>query len=297
MHGLPIRNLGAKLRQMFQLNIFFFNFFLQYQKYYVILHLPILTNINTTQLSYMFGLFRKKSNQPRELFFHTDVHCHLIPGIDDGSRSAELSVELINRMLTWGITDIIATPHVTEDSFENTPEHIDKAFRNLIDAIKRENIKINVSHSAEYRIDSFFMSQLDAGNITPLKGDYLLVENSYVQEPWELDKILFDLKLKGYIPVLAHPERYVYYHDKRNRYNELHRTGTLFQANLLSFAGYYGKNEKKAAEYLLEHNLIDFIGTDMHNHRHSDAIHEFIVTKEYRELSERLKGRILNDRI
>lgn len=249
------------------------------------------------KLKSMFGFFRKKSNKSRNLFFNTDIHNHLVPGVDDGSRSPEMSVELINRMMSWGITRIITTPHVTEDTFENTPDVIAGAYSRLTAALSKENIRIDISHSAEYRIDSFFIEQLKAGNITSLKDNYLLVENSYIQEPWELDKVLFDLRLKGYIPVLAHPERYIYYHNKLARYKELHRAGILFQTNILSFAGYYGKNEKKTAEFLLDNDMIDFLGTDMHNHRHADSIDQFLATKEYDNLARRLGTRILNDRI
>ncbi len=245
----------------------------------------------------MFGLFKKKSAQPVKLFYNTDIHCHIVPGIDDGSQSPETSVELVSRLTGWGITRIVTTPHVTEDTFENTPEIIDKAFDMLTDALKREGIKIDISHSAEYRIDNFFLEQLKAGNVKPLPSNYLLVENSFMQEPWELDKLLFDLKLKGFRPVLAHPERYLYYHARQQRYNELHNAGTLFQVNLLSLAGYYGKDVKKVADYLLDNSLIDFLGSDMHNHRHADAIDDFLRSKDYQRIAERLGRRLLNDRI
>lgn len=229
----------------------------------------------------MFGLFRKKQPVPCGLCFSTDIHCHVIPGIDDGSPDVITSVELIERMQGWGIKRIIASPHVTQDSFENTPETIVPAYTSLKRELEEKSSGLELLHSAEYRIDEFFMAQLQSGSVVPMPDGYLLVENSFIQEPWNLDQLLFDLKVKGYKPILAHPERYYYYHgNKRVRYEEIHATGTMFQINLLSLAGYYGKDEKSVAEYLIEKGCVDFIGTDLHHHRHADAIDAYLVSKD-----------------
>ena len=232
----------------------------------------------------MLGFFKKKE-APASLFFSTDIHCHIIPGIDDGSQNVDTSMELIERMQGWGIKRIIASPHVTMGTFENTPSSIGSALATLKDELARVGNTIDISHSAEYRIDEHFLKQLEKGIIVPLPNNYLLVENSFIQEPWGLDQLLFDLKVKGYIPILAHPERYAYYYGKRGRYAELHGTGTMFQINLLSLAGYYGNNERKWAEYLIENGCVDFIGTDLHNHRQADSIDRYLSSKEYRKLS------------
>ncbi len=242
----------------------------------------------------MFGLFKKKHSEVSGLCFSTDIHCHIIPGIDDGSPDLATSVELIERMQGWGIKRIIASPHVTQDSFENTPDTIAPAFEELKTELEAKGSDIELSHSAEYRIDEFFMEQLQCDNIVPMSGGYLLVENSYIQEPWNLDRLLFDLKVRGYKPVLAHPERYYYYYgNKRTRYEEIHATGTLFQINLLSLAGYYGKDEKSVAEYLIEKGCVDFIGTDLHHHRHADSIDAYLASKDCRRHFKNLT--LLND--
>ncbi len=242
----------------------------------------------------MFNFFKKKQ-EPDSLCFNTDIHCHIIPGIDDGSPDASTSIELIERMQGWGIKRIIATPHVTQASFENTPETIGQAYDTLIREISNKDININVHHSAEYRIDELFLSHLADGIITPMPQNYLLVENSFIQEPWNLDQLLFDLKIKGYKPILAHPERYMYYFTKKERYNIIHNTGTKFQINLLSLSGYYGKEEKRIATELIEKGLVDFVGTDLHNHKQADAIDAYLSTNEYRKIKNRLL--ILNDSI
>ena len=243
----------------------------------------------------MFSIFKKKA-VTAELCFKTDIHCHIVPGIDDGSPDVKTSVELIERMKGWGINRIIASPHVTQEAFENTPETITQALALLKSELDACGINIELSHSAEYRIDEYFLTQLDKGNIVPLPGNYLLVENSFLQEPWNIDQLLFDLKVRGYKPILAHPERYFYYYgSKRSRYDEIHGVGTLFQINLLSLAGYYGKDEKMIAEYLLEKGYVDFIGTDLHRHAHADAIEAYLVSKDYRKIASKLHP--LNDTI
>lgn len=243
----------------------------------------------------MFNFFRKKNQEKPRMFFQTDIHCHLVPGIDDGQKTAEGAADLVAHEKSWGINRIICTPHITQDTFENTPETIVPAFEKLQAAVREAGVEINLDYSAEHRLDGFFIDQLEKGNIRPFPNNYLLVENSFVQEGWNLDQTLFDITLKGFRPILAHPERYLYYFDKPQRYVQLHSSGTLFQINLLSLAGYYGRNEKKIAEMLIEKDLVDFVGTDMHNHRHCEAIEAYIGSKDFSRHAAKLQGRILND--
>lgn len=244
----------------------------------------------------MFDFLKRKPKGVPQLFFKTDMHCHLVPGIDDGQRDAVSAADLVAHEKGWGVEKIFCTPHITQDTFENTPEVIAGAFGKLSAAVSAAGVEMGLDYSAEHRLDGFFLSQLEAGAIRPLPNDYLLVENSYVQEAWNMDQMLFDLKLKGFKPILAHPERYSYYFDKRQRYAQLHGSGTLFQVNLLSLAGYYGKEVRQAAECLVDMGFVDFVGTDMHNHRHCEAIEKYLGTKDYRRHAEVLEGRILNDK-
>lgn len=245
----------------------------------------------------MFNLFGKKNKEKEKLFFATDIHCHVVPGIDDGSPDAQTSVELIGRMKNWGINRILATPHVTQDTFENTPETIAPALTKLRSALSEAGVEIDIANSAEYRLDEFSLAQIDGGKAMPYPGNYLLVENSFIQEPWNLQKIIFDLIVAGYRPIWAHPERYQYYYpkDKRSRYDDMHSYGAMFQINLLSLAGFYGKDEKKVAEYLIEKGYVDFVGTDLHNHRHADAIEAYIGSRDFRRHRDMLAGRLRND--
>ncbi len=244
----------------------------------------------------MFNFFSKKSKDTDKLFFHTDIHCHVIPGIDDGSPSVEKSVELIRRMEAIGLTRIIATPHVTDFTFENTPEIMDEATNKLIPELNAAGVNVDLSHSAEYRLDDFFKRQFKEDNLSPMPNKFLLVENSFIQEPWGLDGLLFEIKVKGYTPILAHPERYTYYAIHKERYKKLHEAGTLFQVNLLSLASHYGKDTRRVAEYLIENEMVDFIGTDIHNSAHLDQIERYLGSKDYKRDRAALDGVIRNDR-
>ncbi len=245
----------------------------------------------------IFSIFtsKKSGKEPEKLPFHTDIHCHIVPGVDDGSPNLEKSVELAERMSRWGISRIFLSPHVTQDTFENTPDTLAAPFEKLQNGVKEAGVPMELSMHAEYRIDEFFLQQIEAGNLRPMPGNHLLVENAYAQEPWGLDNLLFDLRLKGYVPVLAHPERYLYYStSNRERYRQLHDTGLLFQINLLSLAGAYSKTEKQTAEWLLEQGMVDFIGTDLHRMGHADCIDTYLNSKDYKKHSKHF-GSLLND--
>lgn len=244
----------------------------------------------------MFNFFSKKRD-PQQLFFNTDIHCHIVPGIDDGSPDVDTSVSLLEEMSRWGLKRIIASPHITYGSFENTPQIISDAFALLKEAADSRGISISIGYSAENRIDDLFIKNLEAGSLLTLPGNFLLVENSYMQEPWNLDQLLFDIQVKGYRPVLVHPERYSYYYTKKGRYENIHNAGIAFQINVLSLAGYYGKSEKKIAETLIEKDLVDFLGTDLHHASHVKAISEYLASKDYDKHRSALEGRILNDKI
>lgn len=244
----------------------------------------------------IFNFLGKKHNTDTTLFYDTEVHCHILPGIDDGSPDVETSVALVQQLKNWGIQRIITTSHVTESTFENTPESMRQAYDRLRKALDDRGIEIEIKTSAEYRMDEYFLKQLQAGTIISFPDNYLLIENSFFQPFWELRELVFDLQLKGYTPMLAHPERYVYYHKTPQIYKELHDQGLLFQVNLLSLAGYYNPDVKEMAWKLLDNGMVDLIGSDMHHMQHAAHITKFIGSKEYEKLKQKA-GNILNNRI
>lgn len=228
----------------------------------------------------LFDIFRKPREQ-RKLPFFTDIHCHVVPGVDDGSPDVDSSIVLLERMADWGLTRIFASPHSTADRFENTRETIAGPFDELCRAVKANGLPVELHHHMEYRLDEFFINRLDADDIVTLPGNFLLIENSFVNEAWGLDGIVRDLINSGYRPVMAHPERYPFYMNQRNRYHELQEMGIYFQINLLSLSGYYGKNERETALYLLRHNLVQFIGTDIHRPSHLDSVGRYLSSRQY----------------
>lgn len=246
----------------------------------------------------MFNIFKRSKGavEPQEFFFKTDIHCHVLPGIDDGSPDAATSVELIKRMKAWGLERIIASPHVTNLTFPNTPETVGAAREALKKALADDGTDMVIENSAEYRIDDLFARELEAERLMTLPNNYILIENPFVREPGNLDSVIFDLQVRGLRPILVHPERYSYYYKHHERYEVLHNAGAMFQINVLSLAGGYGKDERKIAEILIEKGLVDFVGTDLHNAAHADIIDRYLASSDYLKDRDRLKGRILNDK-
>lgn len=244
----------------------------------------------------MFNFFSKK-RQPQPLFFNTDIHNHIVPGIDDGSPDVETSVELVEKMASWGLKKILASPHITYGTFENTPQTISEAFDKVEKAVRERGIDVELGYSAENRIDDLFIKNFGEGNLLTLPGNIVLVENSYMQEPWNLDQLLFDMQVKGLRPVLVHPERYSYYYGKKDRYETIHNAGVDFQINILSLAGYYGPAEKKIAEHLIQKGFVDYLGTDLHRRAHAQAISEYLASKDYEKHRAALDGKIQNDKL
>ena len=245
----------------------------------------------------MFNFFSRGSKQPQKLFFETEMHCHLIPGVDDGQATPEGGATLVEKEVKWGIKRIFFTPHITQDTFENSQQAIASAFHLLKTEVDARGIDVWLDYSAEHRLDPMFKSLIDSGNIKPFPNNYLLVENPFIQEAWNFDSTLFELIMKGYNPILAHPERYQYYHNHPDRYKQIHAAGTKFQINLLSLSGFYGKDIKRVAEMLIELNLVDFVGTDMHNERHCESIERYLASGDYRRHAALLKCRIMNDKV
>ncbi len=222
----------------------------------------------------MFNLFKKKSKESAKLFYHTDMHCHILPGVDHGSQSVEESLEMLRAEIDMGITHIICTSHVTAETFENTPESLTAAYEVLKQAVKEEGLPVELYVSAEYRIDEYWTKE------------------------YEIDNMMFDLQVKGYRPILAHPERYRYYYDRKDRYKALHSASVKFQVNLLSLAGYFGKSAREIALWLIDNNLCDMFGSDMHGMDHANEIQDYLGSREWRKLCDKydLPKRIINDR-
>jgi len=225
----------------------------------------------------MFSIFRKR--KPAEPFpfelLGTDMHSHILPGIDDGSPDPETSLMLVKGLLDLGYQKLTATPHVMEDMFRNNKRTIQEAYNNLQIKMAEEGMEVPIRYAAEYLLDGNVDSMLAKKvPLLTLKDSFVLVEISFVNPPMYLREVLFEIQMKGYQPVFAHPERYFFYQSKPQQYADIRDMGCLFQCNLLSFSGYYGQPVRQAAEYLVKHDMVDFLGTDLHHEKHLQALRE-----------------------
>lgn len=217
---------------------------------------------------------------------HVDFHSHLLFGIDDGAKTFEDTLGLIQSMNSFGITHITTTPHVMKHVWENTTEIIVNRQHEVNALLKEQNIDLSIRAAAEYLMDDHFLHLLQNEPLLTLKDNYVLVEMSYINAPLQLYDIIFELQLAGYKPVLAHPERYNFYHNKFEEYQRLKNAGCLFQLNMLSTVGYYGEFVARTAEQLLKKGLIDFASSDMHHDKHAAAFDEKVLFKDVKPLEE-----------
>jgi len=234
--------------------------------------------------------FKKKEIPLTELFSEgfVDIHSHLLPGIDDGAKDLENSLALITKMVSYGIKNFITTPHVLGDVYPNSSETIQKKLEEVRAALKQNGLTdVSINAAAEYMMDEQFSVRLEKDDILTLKDNFILVEMSYFSAPLNLYEILFEIQLKGYKPVLAHPERYNFYHQDFNNYYKLKKSGCLFQLNLLSLTPHYGKGVQKISQQLLKENMYDFVGTDTHHQQHLELLKK-VGTKKIKQQIEHL---------
>ena len=190
----------------------------------------------------------------------TDWHCHLLPGVDDGVQTMEESLQILASYEQYGVQEVWLTPHIMED-IPNTTASLRTRYAEL-QAAYRGPIRLRLA--SENMLDTLFEQRLQAGDLLPLgqEGKYLLVETSYFNPPYGLHDLLAQIQAKGYVPVLAHPERYLYMESKD--YQQLKRLNIAFQLNLPSLVGAYGPDVKRKAVWLLENGYYQLKGTDTH---------------------------------
>jgi len=222
----------------------------------------------------MLGLFKKRIHEPADFSgLIADMHNHLIPGIDDGATDLESSIVLIRAMHALGYRKFIATPHVQWEMYKNTPAIIEEGARMVRERLKNTEMDVEFRGAAEYFLDEHVDELLE--NNIPLLTIYknlVLVEFSFIRQPMDLKEKLFQLQIKGYQPVIAHPERYLYFGAHKASYDDLHDMGCILQLNLLSLCGYYGKKQEELAQYLIKKKYVSLLGSDLHNMRHINIL-------------------------
>jgi len=219
----------------------------------------------------MFSIFKKR--RPSQNFdlsaVRTDMHSHLLPGIDDGSPDVEQSIVLINGLLELGLQNFITTPHIMWDMYKNTNEIVIGKEKLLKESIGETPLRAAAEYYLDEHVDDLLQNK---SPLLTIQGNKVLVEFSFVSMPINWKDSIFNLQLNGYQPILAHPERYIYLARDKGIYDELKSLGCLFQLNLLSLTGYYNKGAMDLAHYLLDKKYINLLGTDLHHTRHLEAL-------------------------
>ena len=229
----------------------------------------------------MFHFFNRKIFLIDYLEGFVDIHNHILPGLDDGAKTVEDSIEMIRAFSEIGIKNFIVTPHIMHSYYPNNPETINNSLTLLKNALLKNNMKdISIQAAAEHMIDDNFESILEDGTIMPLPNKYLLVEMSYLQPSINFEDAILKISSKNYYTILAHPERYGYLHTKFKKYLDYKEKGILFQLNLLSLSDYYGKEVQQMALKLLGADLIDFMGSDVHNLNQLNSLKEIKVSSK-----------------
>jgi len=232
-----------------------------------------------------FSFFKKRVVVPDLSFIGVDMHSHLLPGIDDGLKIVEDTVRFVKELHALGYKKLICTPHILSGIHDNTPETIGAALEKARKALAEAEVPVTIDAAAEYMIDDEFERILKSGSkLLTFGKNYLLVEMSYLAEPFNLKEVLFELQMRGYKLILAHPERYNFMHGNFKLYEAFRDRGILFQLNILSMSGYYGKDVKKTCEKLIDAKMIEFLGTDMHHQNHLNATKAFVATREFLDL-------------
>lgn len=222
----------------------------------------------------MFAFFKKKK-EPRPIFqpLGTDMHCHLIPRVDDGSKCMEESIECLKTLKAVGYDKVIITPHFQYPRFQNDEDDICRRYEELKQQAGDAGVQIVFAGiGGEYRIDTGFQARLEKPRFLKLGGKYVLVEFSLHQQMPGCDEMIFDMQMKGYDIILAHPERYPYLNVFGSRMEQLKNQGVYFQINALSLGGFYGEEAKRRAYYMLEQGWVEFMGTDTHNTVYAQAL-------------------------
>jgi tyrosine-protein phosphatase YwqE len=221
-----------------------------------------------------------------------DMHSHLIPGIDDGVASLKESVESAKLLYNVGYKHVITTPHIMADYYPNTPEIIKTGLAEVQKAVKEAHIPITIDAAAEYYLDYSFFENFDKDNLLTINGKYLLFELSFLNPPQILNEMIFKIQTAGFVPILAHPERYSYWFRDFQRFRDLKDRGVWLQANINSFAGEYGIPTRKLAEKLTKEGLIDLVGSDFHRIQHMESMQKALTNKHLKSLI--LSGQLKN---
>lgn len=238
----------------------------------------------------MFHLFKKKKYTPRPIFapLVTDMHCHLVPRVDDGSKCLEESLECLQTLQAVGYQKVIITPHFQHPRFPNDEDDIVRRYEELRRQAADAGLTVELSGiGGEYRIDSGFAKRLEQPRFLKVADKYVLVEFSLHQQMMGCDELIFDMQMKGYEVILAHPERYPYLGTPSIRMEQLKNQGVYFQVNVLSLGGFYGEEARRRAFTMIEEGWAEFLGTDTHNVLYAQALTDLSHNRKVEKILEK----------
>ncbi len=239
----------------------------------------------------MFSIFRPKKPFLKDLTVDfIDIHSHVLFGIDDGAKTLEDTEYLLQSFRNLGFKKVITTPHTYTGVWDNSYSDITSQYQLVKQSLPELTTSLEMRVASEYLLDDLFIQRFQSEKLLTLKDDYVLVEMSYINAPIQLYDIIFELQVAGYKPVLAHPERYLFFHHNLDEYRKLKTSGCLFQVNLLSVMGFYGDNVTKAADQLLGLGLIDFAGSDVHNKTHIRCFDSTVKIKNINALKQAIEN-------
>jgi protein-tyrosine phosphatase len=233
----------------------------------------------------LFG-FLKSSGSADLSRLVTDVHSHLLPGLDDGSKSPDHSIGMIRKFEELGYKKLITTPHVMHGVYDNNAPKILQKLEEVRQAISAAGLKITLEASAEYFLDEHFLELIRRGDLLPFSGNHILFECAFNHEPKFLDEAVFMLRSQGYRPVLAHFERYNYFHGSLDAARRVRDAGCYIQLNLNSLTGHYGPEIQKQGLRMIRERIVDIASSDCHRIEHLQLLEKHLSDKPFHRLLE-----------
>lgn len=229
----------------------------------------------------VFSIFKKKDKK-EYLPLYTDIHSHLLYGIDDGVKSLQEAEDIVKAFQDLGYRKLITTPHIMTDRYRNEPAVILDKLKELQEHLTKKNIDVKIEAAAEYYFDEYLFGLVNENQTLLTFGSrYLLFETNYLSEPFQLKDFIFKVSTQGYKPVLAHPERYQYM--TMQKAEDLRDRGVLFQINAMSLTGHYSKSIQSMANDFIDRGWIDFLGSDCHNYTHIEVLQKAMESKYFKK--------------
>ncbi|MCF1619981.1 tyrosine protein phosphatase [Tetragenococcus koreensis] len=228
-----------------------------------------------------------------------DLHCHILPGIDDGADSMETSLAMAKEAVSQGITHILCTPHHNNGRYENLKATVVQAVALLQAELDKEQIALTLFEGQEVRISGELLQEINNDRIlfTDLGDTYLLIELPTMDIPAYTEELFFELRTKGKVPVIVHPERNAKFREDPNRLLPYLEMGCLAQLTAPSLVGTFGKSIQKTAQEMVEHNLVQMMASDAHGvHKRKFHLKEAyeLMGKEKAELMQQVAKDLVN---